>query len=321
MGNLGGNRDNADEEYNGTEWEPEWDGSKYDTSKDNTWDPSATLGDRRPEDETKAERRERLRKERRHKWAEALSEAEIEKAQRDLKREELARQGAAKRKARADKARAEAERRGYKIEDWEVDLESRDSPAAKKERKVAFALVGVGVAAAVLGGIVGNAVHPDERVRTETERVYVDNTPSLETIATNRANEIIAERGLSIEDSDRLKSCVKAVENGVEVRNYMLAQRAPQGEIAGMIDDLYAVALGNEDDLEVLNRVRIRLNEIANETYGATDRSQRVTRDFNYHAQACGVETTSEFSDPQVEPEVDHLRNEQPARTVSSGGN
>lgn len=318
MGNLGGNKD---EEYNGTEWEPEWDGSKYDTSKDNTWDPSATLGDRRPEDETKAERRERLRKERRRKWAEALSEAEIEKAQRDLKREELARQGAAKRKARADKARAEAERRGYKIEDWEVDLESRDSPAAKKERKVAFALVGVGVAAAVLGGIVGNAVHPDERVRTETERVYIDNTPSLETIATNRANEIIAERGLSVEDSDRLKSCVKAVENGVEVRNYMIAQRAPQGEIAGMIDDLYAVALGNEDDLEVLNRVRIRLNEIANETYGATDRSQRVTRDFNYYAQACGVETTSEFSDPKVEPEVDHLRNEQPARMASSGGN
>ncbi len=307
-----GNRSEDSEEYNGTEMDDaywtshetpddsdyEWDGSQHDTSKDNTWDPGATLGDVRPEDETKAERKAREKKQRRKSWADAMREAEIEAEQKKLKREELARRAKEQREERAFQARAEAHRRGYKIEDWEVEREVMDSPAAKKERKVAAVLVAVGLVAGGIGGVIGHAVAPDAEVRVEKDIRYIDNTPSLETLANNRANEIINERGLGEADPERLRNCTLATERGIEVRNYLLASAPKSEEVAGYISTLYEAATSPDIPLEKVNEARLGLEHLSTNTFGMTERSQRMIRDFEYYAEECGVHTDSEFSNP-----------------------
>lgn len=311
MGNR--SKDNGDnEEYNGAEiddeyWtshetpddsDHEWDGSVYDTSKDNTWDPGATVGDVRPEDETKEQRKAREREQGRKSWAEALHEAEIETEQRKLKKQELARRAKERREERAAQAKAEAIKRGYKVEDWEVEREANDSPAAKKERKVAAVLVAVGLVAGGLGGVIGHAVAPDAEVRVEKEFVYMDNTPGLETLANNRANEIIAERGLGEADPERLSNCTLAAERGIELRNYLLAAAPKSAEVGGHISTLYEAATSPHIPLEELNEARLGLEHLSTNTFEMTERGQRMVRDFEYYAEKCGVHTDGEFSNP-----------------------
>lgn len=311
MGNR--SKDNGDdEEYNGAEiddeyWtshetpddsDHEWDGGVHDTSKDNTWDPSATVGDKRPEDETRAERKARHKAERKAEWARTLREAEVEHEQRKLKKQELAQRAKEQREERAFQARVEAYKRGYKIENWEVKREANDSPAAKKERKVAAVLVAVGLVAGGLGGVIGHAVAPDAEVRVEKDIRYVDNTPSLETLASNRATEIINERGLGDADPERLSNCTLATERGIEVRNYLLAAAPKSEEVGGYIATLYEAATSPHIPLEELNEARLGLEHLSTNTFGMTERGQRMIRDFEYYAEECGIHTDSEFSNP-----------------------
>lgn len=306
-------KDNEDnEEYNGIEmddvYDPNadysWDGSVHDTSKDNTWDPSATVGDVRPEDETKEQRKAREKAERKAEWAKVLREAEAEAKQKAQKKREVERRARELRKQRADEARKEAEKRGYKIEDWEVERAANDSPAAKKERKVATVLVVVGLVAGGLGGVIGHAAAPDAEVVVEKDVRYVDNTPSLETLANNRATEIIAERGLTDGDPDKLNSCREAASRGLEMRNYYLRSQDTGSEVTGYIRTLYALSMDHDIDQQELNDARVGLRALSNREYGATERAQRMIRDLNYYAQECGLETDSEFSD-DIDAEVD----------------
>lgn len=300
-------KDNGDnEEYNGTEmddvYDPNadysWDGSVHDTSKDNTWDPGATVGDVRPEDETKEQRKAREKAERKAEWAKMLREAEVEAKQKAQKKREVERRARELRKQRVEDAKADAVKRGYKIEDWEVERAANDSPAAKKERKVATVLVVVGLVAGGLGGVIGHAAAPDAEVVTKTERVYIDNTPSLETLASNRATEIINERGLGEADPERLSNCTLATERGIEVRNYLLAAAPKSDEVAGHISTLYEAATSPDIPLEELNEARLGLEHLSTNTFGMTERGQRMIRDFEYYAEKCGVHTDSEFSNP-----------------------
>lgn len=314
------NGSNKDDEYNGIEWDDaydpdsdywtdndkpedsdkEWDGGG-DTSADNTWNARATTGKAAPRDETKEQRKLRLKEERRAEWAKALREAEIEKEQKKLKREELARIGREERAKRAAEAKREAEKRGFKVEDWEVEFAKTDTPKAQKERSIAKAIVGVGVVTALVGGIVGWNASPDAEVIVETQKEYIDLTPSVDTRANNRAKEMLAERGHSTVDDETMGHCIQAVQRGMEVRNYYERYDSVSGETAEHIRTLYAISMSQDVDLQELNDARVNLRGLSTREYGATARAIRMIRDFNYYAEKCGVDSESEFSDPPVE--------------------